>query len=174
MGTQNQRLLSLLSTPYSLVPLLFDEGREFKATWTSQGSVTIVNSPNSLDLVPRKVSSSYFWENLRFTDIPLVLFLSPVCVHTVCVHACTYSVVSDSLQPHGLSFARLLCPRNFPGKNIEVSCHFLLQAIFPTQGSNLRLLCILRWQVGSLPSLAPPGKPKIENIFPLTLISKMT
>ena len=30
--------------------------------------------------------------------------------------------------------------------------------IFPTQGSNLCLLCLLHWQVGSLP-LAPPGKP---------------
>ena len=29
--------------------------------------------------------------------------------------------------------------------------------IFPTQGSNPHLLCILYWQVGSLP-LVPPGK----------------
>ena len=28
----------------------------------------------------------------------------------------------------------------------------------PTQGSNLHLLCLLNWQVGSLP-LGPPGKP---------------
>ena len=30
----------------------------------------------------------------------------------------------------------LLCPWNSPGKNIGVDCHFLLQGIFPTQGSN--------------------------------------
>ena len=30
----------------------------------------------------------------------------------------------------------------------RVGCHFLLQGIFPTQGSNL---CLLHWQVGSLP-----------------------
>ena len=35
---------------------------------------------------------------------------------------------------------RLLCPWNFPGKNTGVSCHFLLQGIFPTQGSNPGLL----------------------------------
>ena len=29
---------------------------------------------------------------------------------------------------------------NFPGKNTGVSCHFLLQEIFPTQGSNPCLL----------------------------------
>ena len=37
-------------------------------------------------------------------------------------------------------------------------CHFLLQGIFLTQGLNRSLLCLLRWQAGSLP-LAPPGKP---------------
>ena len=45
-----------------------------------------------------------------------------------------------------------------PGKNTGVGCHFLLQGIFITQGSNLRLLCPLHWQVDSWP-LAPPGKP---------------
>ena len=34
-----------------------------------------------------------------------------------------------------------LCPRNFPGKNPGVGCHFLLQGIFLTQGLNLCLLC---------------------------------
>ena len=35
-----------------------------------------------------------------------------VCVH---VGVCVYSVLSDSLQSHGLWLARLLCPWNFPG-----------------------------------------------------------
>ena len=30
----------------------------------------------------------------------------------------------------------LLCPWDFPGKNTEAGCHFLLQGIFRTQGSN--------------------------------------
>ncbi|CAI9165931.1 unnamed protein product [Rangifer tarandus platyrhynchus] len=34
--------------------------------------------------------------------------------------------------------ARLLCPRDSPGKNTRVGCHALLQGIFPTQGSILR------------------------------------
>ena len=50
---------------------------------------------------------------------------------------------SDSLQPHGLEPARLLCPWDFPGKNTGVDCHALLQGIFPTQGSNPRLLRLL-------------------------------
>ena len=50
------------------------------------------------------------------------------------------SVASDSLPPHGLYPARLLCLWDSPGKNTEVGCHFLLQGIFPTQGSNPGLL----------------------------------
>ena len=33
-----------------------------------------------------------------------------------------------------------------PGKNTGVGCHALLQGIFPTQGSNLHLLCLLYWK----------------------------
>ena len=43
-------------------------------------------------------------------------------------------------------------------KNTGAGCYALLQGIFMTQGRNLHLLCLLHWQVGSLP-LAPPGKP---------------
>ena len=43
------------------------------------------------------------------------------------------------------------------GKNIGVGCHALLQMIFPTQGLNPHLLCLVQWQVGSLPP-APSGK----------------
>ena len=48
------------------------------------------------------------------------------------------SVMSDSLQPHGLT--KLLCPWDFPGNSTGVDCHFLLQGIFQTQGSNPGLL----------------------------------
>ena len=56
------------------------------------------------------------------------------------------SVISDSLWSHGL-----LCPWDFPGRNTGVGRHFLLQGIFPAQGSNLRLLHLQRWQRDSLP-----------------------
>ena len=43
-------------------------------------------------------------------------------------------------------------PWDSPGKNAGVDCHFFLQGIFLSQGSNLHLLCLdLRWHVGSLP-----------------------
>ena len=43
---------------------------------------------------------------------------------------------------------KFFCPWGFPGKNTGVGCHFLLQGIFPTQGSNPYLL---HWQANSLP-----------------------
>ena len=47
----------------------------------------------------------------------------------------SHSVVSDSLRPHGL-----YSPWNSPGQNAGVSSLFLLQGIFPAQGSNPGLL----------------------------------
>ena len=70
----------------------------------------------------------------------------------------------DSWRPHGLQPTRPLCPWDSPGKNTGVGCHFLLQGIFPTQGSNLRLLHLLHWQTGSL-SLIPPGEPTTPRVY---------
>ena len=61
------------------------------------------------------------------------------------------SVMYDSLLPHGLQPAWLLCPWDFPVKNTGAGCHFLLQGIFPAQGSNPCLLRLLHWQADSLP-----------------------
>ena len=63
---------------------------------------------------------------------------------------CALSVVLDCLWLYGLP-ARLLSPWDSPGRNTGVGCHALLQGIFPTQGSNAHLLCLLHWQVDSLP-----------------------
>ena len=51
-----------------------------------------------------------------------------------------HSVVTNSLRPHGLQPARLLCPWDFPGENTGVGCRFLLSWNFPTQRWNLHLL----------------------------------
>ena len=64
---------------------------------------------------------------------------------------CACSLVSNSLRPYRLHPTKLFCPWNFPGKNIRVGCHFLLQGIFLTEESNPSLLRLLHWQVDSLP-----------------------
>ena len=48
--------------------------------------------------------------------------LPPACVLSHCS-------VSDSLQPHGLSPARLLCPWDPPSKDTAVGCHALLSCL---------------------------------------------
>ena len=80
----------------------------------------------------------------------LVLFMIEETLFTVedgisCgfVIALSWSVLSGSLWPFGLQPARLLCPWDFSGKNTGVDCHLLLQGIFPTQGLNPHLLCLL-------------------------------
>ena len=63
---------------------------------------------------------------------------------------------------------RLLRPWGSPGKNTGVSCHFLLQGIFPTQGSNPRSSAL---QADTLTS-EPPGNGvmgSISNIEPVTV-----
>ena len=96
-----------------------------------------------------------------------------VCIHIADSHCCTAEtntallssycccLVTKScltlLPSHGLQTTRLLCPWGFPGKNAGVSCHFFLQWIFSTQGSNLSLL---HWQADSLP-VSHQGNPKI-------------
>ena len=73
-------------------------------------------------------------------------------------YTCACSVVSNSLRPYGVQPTRLLCSWDFSGKNIGVGCHFLLWGIFPTQGSNSRLLHLLYWQIQALP-LSHLGNP---------------
>ena len=63
------------------------------------------------------------------------------------------------LGPHGLWSPGCLCPWNFPGSNTGVGCHFFLQGTFLTQESNL---CLLHWQVDSLP-LSRQGSPLHAN-----------
>ena len=80
--------------------------------------------------------------------------------------------MSDSFVTAWNVAARLLCPWDFPGKNPGVGCHFLLQGIFLTQGSNPHLLCLLHWQADS--TTETPGKQKYltwEQILPVKLDS---
>ena len=52
--------------------------------------------------------------------------------------------MSDSFAAQWTVATRLFCPWDFPGKNTAVGCHFPLQGISMTQGSNPSLL---HWQM---------------------------
>ena len=83
-------------------------------------------------------------------------FIPTAVTHVYSASAKSLQSCPDSFQSRGPQPLRLLRPWNSPGK--ETGADPLLQGIFPTQGLNLRLLCLLHWRVGSLP-LAPPGEP---------------
>ena len=66
------------------------------------------------------------------------------------------SVMSDFLHPIDWPFARTLS-MGFSRQEYWNGLPCPLPGYLPNQGSNLQLLHLLHWQVGSL-SLAPPGK----------------
>ena len=83
----------------------------------------------------------------------LVIFFTMKCldfIKSIFLFVLSHSVMSSSLQPQALKLTRLLCQWNFSGKNTGAGCYFLLQGIYLTQGSKLRLLCLLLWQADSL------------------------
>ena len=82
----------------------------------------------------------------------MLQFHDPV---VTCLGALSCSVISGSLQPCERQAVGLLYPRHFSGKSTGVVCHFLLQRIFQTWGSNP---CLLHWQAESLP-LGHMGSP---------------
>ena len=67
------------------------------------------------------------------------LFLVPASIILHCPLCVSRWVISNSLRPHELYPARLLCPQHSSGKNTGVGSHSLLQGIFLTQGTNLGL-----------------------------------
>ena len=61
-------------------------------------------------------------------------------IHTASAAAVT-SVVSDSVRPHSRQPIRIPHPWESPGKNTEVSCHFLLQCIKVKSESEVAQSC---------------------------------
>ena len=59
----------------------------------------------------------------------------------VCCCCCVASVVSDSVRSHRWHPTRLPRPRDSPGKNSEVGCHFLLQCMKVKSQSEVAQSC---------------------------------
>ena len=77
-----------------------------------------------------------------------------VCAHVLC---CVWLFVTQWTVA-----ARILCLQNFPGKNIRMGFHLLLQGIFLTQGSHRTscILCLLLSPalMGRFFTTVPPGE----------------
>ena len=78
-------------------------------------------------------------------------------------------------DPMDWSLPRPLHPWNFPGKDTGEDCHFLLQGIFPIQGSNPALLHCRQ----TCYHLSHQGSPRVEGcmllfcVIALTLLSQV-
>ena len=69
------------------------------------------------------------------------------------------SAVSNSVRPHGLEPARLLCPRDFPGKDTGVGCHSLSRG--SAQPGDEPECLTSPALAGRFFTTAPPGKPPL-------------
>jgi len=79
--------------------------------------------------------------------------LNELLIVLMCVYAQSYLTLYDRLDcrrsvPRLTN--KLLCSWNFISKKTGVSCSFLFQGNFLTQGSNSCLLHLLHWQADSL------------------------
>ena len=77
------------------------------------------------------------------------------------------------LQPHRLQPTELLCPWDSPGKKTEVGCHFLLQGIFLTQGSNPCLLHCRRILYHWATDKGTDSAPSSLTVFPNLLVNEL-
>ena len=122
------------------------QGRE--ALLPSSLGYSVVRNPSDdagdIGLIPSLGRCDMLWSNKACAAQLLSLcsgawepqLLDPCAATTeaCCPRGCgseSHSVLSDSLQPHGL-----YSPWNSPGQNTGVDRHSLLQEIFPTQGLN--------------------------------------
>ena len=86
------------------------------------------------------------------------------CVGHVCLCA---SVMSNSLPPYGLQPARLLCPRNFPGKKYWSGQPFPPLGDLPNPGIEPTAPTSPAL-AGGFFTLALPGKPALDRRFPIS------
>ena len=87
-------------------------------------------------LIKYYLFSPYFLNASYFPNgTPFLIFIMLI-IGLYVTDSC--SVMPDSLQPHGLQPARLLCSWNSPGETTGVGCHFLLQqaSIFTSKTSS--------------------------------------
>ena len=114
---------------------------------------------SSLLLHPLELVASFKFQNLSqffniltFDELKLLWlplfnwfrdFIWPRYRVNVCVHAKSLQSCPTLCNPMDCSSPDSSVHGDSPGKNTGVGCHFLLQAIFLTQGSNPCLFCIL-------------------------------
>ena len=136
----------ILCCPLLLLPLIFPSNRVFSnesafhIRWPKYWSFSFNISPSSEH--PGLISFRMDWLDLLAVRGTLKSLLQhPLSMLFFWV--LSHSVMSSSLQPHGLWPDRLLSQWDFSGKNTIVGCYFFLQGIFLTPESNPLLMNLL-------------------------------
>ena len=147
--------------------LLRDHPRSREDLW--EGADLEESAPPTSHWADPAASRKQQWWELQ------VLGLSTRCVCVSC------SVVSNSLRPHALQPARLLCPGDAQARIVEWVCYYLLQGIFLTQGSKecrslaLADRCCTVWATRDRPNLSvtTPSTPKSSEGSLVWMLSPM-
>ena len=128
---------------------------------------TDISSPCSIDFsITASIKANVSW----FDSCTLY----PCCCHPWSEsESVSHSVMSNSLWFHGLKPTRLLYPWNFPGKNIGMGSHSLLERIFQTQGLNPGLLHC-RWILYHLSHMNPFQVPPMELFSPFSSVQSLS
>ena len=103
-------------------------------------------------LTPRTCSNSCplsWWLNSYYVQ-GIILNVHRYCWYCCCL---VTKLCLTLLWPQGLQPTRLLCPWDFPGKNIGMDCHFLRQRIL------IQVLNHVSCIAGRFFTAEPPGKP---------------
>ena len=75
-------------------------------------------------------------------------------------HSAQDAPMTESYLVHSVHSVEVKKPRDFPGKNTGLGCHFLLQGVFLTEELNPSL-CL----AGRFFTIEPPGKPSKQLFY---------
>ena len=122
-------------------------------------TTTLFNKENKIDYTNDYNTNYILW------NYPFLIFLFHLsdCKCVLSWVLSCFSCVWLFVTPWTIAHQALLSV-GFSRQQHWSGCNFLLQGIFVTPGSNPCLLCLLHWQMGSLP-LTPPGKPRWLHII---------
>ena len=93
------------------------------------------SSPLSSNTYIRVAFASFPKSHCRFATFCCCCQVASVMSNSATAHRCT-------LPSHRRQPTRFLCPRNSPGKNAGVGCHFLLQCMKEKSKSEVAQLCL--------------------------------
>ena len=123
-GKPPQAILLLCHTTESCKILWWECHNVFLCGSLSKSSAERVRWGTWTEREPKILSKQYTWNLQASVLISTCFFMKSI----------SRSFMSNSLQPHGLQPAKLLCPQNSPGKNTGVGSCSLLQEDLPNPG----------------------------------------